>query len=60
MIWLPANRVKGFPMPTGLIIFGLIIVFILGGLLALRANARLPLPKNLPPPLLNDGDENDK
>lgn len=46
-------------MTRGLIAFGLIIVFILGGLLALRANARLPLPKNLPPPL-KDEDEQDK
>lgn len=46
-------------MSRGLIAFGLIIVFILGGLLAFRANARLPLPKNLPPPL-QDEDEEEK
>jgi hypothetical protein len=41
----------------GLIAFGLIIIFMLGGLLAFRSNARLPLPKNLPPPLKDDEDE---
>lgn len=46
-------------MSKGLIAFGLIILFTLGGLLAFRSNARLPLPKNLPPPLTDD-DEDDK
>lgn len=44
-------------MWTGIIIFGLVVIFMAGGLLAFRANARLPLPKNLPPPL-PDKEEN--
>jgi hypothetical protein len=44
-------------MLRGLMVFGLIVLFMLGGLLAFRSNARLPLPKNLPPPLPDDGDE---
>lgn len=44
-------------MSKGLIAFGLIILFVLGGLLAFRSNARLPLPKNLPPPLQDEDDE---
>jgi hypothetical protein len=47
-------------MSKGLIAFGLIIVFMLGGLLAFRSNARLPLPKHLPPPLKDEEDEKDK
>lgn len=41
-------------MSKGWIVFGLIIIFMLGGLLAFRSNARLPLPRNLPPPLPDD------
>ena len=38
-------------MHTGIVIFGLILLFLLGGLLAFYRNAKQPLPKNLPPPL---------
>jgi hypothetical protein len=48
---------QGIHMWTGIIIFGLVVIFMAGGLLAFRANARLPLPKNLPPPL-PDNEEN--
>ncbi len=43
-------------MPTGLIVLGLIIVFVVGGLLAFRFNAGSPLPGNPPPPLKDDDD----
>jgi hypothetical protein len=47
-------------MSKGLIAFALIVVFMLGGLLAFRSNARLPLPKNLPPPLKDENDEDEE
>ena len=46
-------------MSKGFIALGLIIVFVLGGLLTFRADAKRPLPKNLPPPLPDD-DEDDE
>jgi hypothetical protein len=46
-------------MKVGLLVFGLIIVFLMGGLMTLRADAKRPLPKNLPPPLKDDEDEDD-
>ncbi len=47
-------------MSKGLIALGLIILFMLGGLLAFWRNAKLPLPKNLPPPLPDDDDEDEQ
>jgi hypothetical protein len=44
-------------MLIGLAIFILIIVFVGGGMFALRADAKRPLPKNLPPPLEDEEKE---
>lgn len=46
-------------MSTGLIVFGLIVVFMVGGLLTFLRNARQPLPKNLPPPLKDEDADHD-
>ena len=47
-------------MSTGIIIFGLILLFLLGGLLAFYRNSKQPLPKNLPPPLPPEQNESDE
>jgi hypothetical protein len=44
-------------MNTGLIAFLLIVAFIAGLLFAFRRNAKQPLPKNLPPPLQDDDED---
>lgn len=44
-------------MLAGVLIFLLIIAFVAGGLFALRKDAKRPLPKNLPPPLKDEDDE---
>lgn len=46
-------------MKPGLLVFGLIIAFIVGGLLTFRADAKRPLPKNLPPPLKDEDEDED-
>lgn len=45
-------------MWQGIVIFIVIVLFVIGGLLAFWRNAKSPLPKNLPPPLKDD-DENE-
>ena len=44
----------------GWLILGLIIVFIVGGLMTFYNDAKRPLPKNLPPPLPDDDEEEDE
>ena len=44
-------------MKTGLWLFLLILLFVAAGLLTFYRDARRPLPKNLPPPLEDDDDE---
>ena len=47
-------------MKTGWWIFLLIVLFIAGGLLGFYRNAKQPLPKNLPPPLPDDPEDEDR
>jgi len=47
-------------MPAGLIIFVLVVLFIVGGLLAFWRNAHSKLPDNLPPPLKEEDEDQDK
>ena len=42
---------------SGLIIFIVIVLFVAGGLFAFRRDANRELPKNLPPPLKDEDDE---
>ena len=44
-------------MRTGILIFIFIVLFIAGGLIAFWRNAKAPLPKNLPPPLKDEDEE---
>jgi len=45
---------------TGILIFLLVLAFVAGSLFAFRRDAKQPLPKNLPPPLKDeDEDEED-
>jgi hypothetical protein len=44
-------------MGTGILVFGLIVAFVVGGMMTFRADAKRPLPKNLPPPLKDEDDE---
>lgn len=46
-------------MRQGILIFGLIVLFVVGGLVAFWRNSKTELPKNLPPPL-KDEDEDDE
>lgn len=47
-------------MPDGAWIFLLIVLFMAGGLAAFWRNAKSELPKNLPPPLKDDDEEDDR
>jgi hypothetical protein len=51
---------RQLPMLSGILIFLLILAFVGGGLLALRRDAKRPLPKNLPPPLKDEEEEEEE
>lgn len=44
-------------MWQGVVIFGMVVLFIAGGLIAFWRSAHSALPKNLPPPLKDDDEQ---
>ena len=47
-------------MATGIAIFVLILLLVGAGLMPLYRDSKRPLPKNLPPPLKDEDDEDDE
>ncbi|HTE41796.1 MAG TPA: hypothetical protein VK629_13275 [Steroidobacteraceae bacterium] len=44
-------------MKIGIIVFVLVVAFVVSGMIALRNDAKRPLPKNLPPPLKDEEED---